>query len=144
MHFSMDVEDLSYASLTIALLKEYEKRAATDSARFLRWFLENIYRQDPQPLLKPKQDARVHRSIVGCAARGQDACTLRRNGPGAPSMVSYAPHTTSIAQLSHPSWRLRMLHQLRQPLIQPLNITTKQLRSQRHQATELSTPACTT
>jgi len=64
----MDVEDLSYASLTTALLKEYEKRAATDSARFLRWFLENIYRQDPQDAddacVDKKQDKGVDGILV--------------------------------------------------------------------------------
>lgn len=44
----MEFRELNYSHLTSALLKPYERRAATDSARFLRWFLENIYRQDSQ------------------------------------------------------------------------------------------------
>ncbi|MBG6154101.1 hypothetical protein IWQ52_001272 [Labrenzia sp. EL_159] len=64
----MEVGDLSYANLTTALLTQYEKRAATDSARFLRWFLENIYRQDLQDAddacVDKKQDKGVDGILV--------------------------------------------------------------------------------
>lgn len=64
----MKVSDLSYSTLTTDLLKLYEKRASTDSARFLRWFLENIYRQDPQDAddacVDKKQDKGVDGILV--------------------------------------------------------------------------------
>lgn len=64
----MELGDLSYGNLTKKLLKAYEKRAATDSARFLRWFLENIYRQDPQEAddacVDKKQDKGVDGILV--------------------------------------------------------------------------------
>ena len=64
----MELSDLSYSNLTNHLLSSYEKRAATDSARFLRWFLENIYRQDPQEAddacVDKKQDKGVDGILV--------------------------------------------------------------------------------
>lgn len=64
----MELSELSYAKLTSDLLKKYEKRAATDSARFLRWFLENIYRQDTQEAddacVDKKQDKGVDGILV--------------------------------------------------------------------------------
>tara|TARA_R100000687_G_scaffold77858_1_gene70661 strand:+ start:350 stop:2035 length:1686 start_codon:yes stop_codon:yes gene_type:complete len=64
----MIANDLSFDNLTADLLKAYEKRAATDSARFLRWFLENIYRQDSQEAddacVDKKQDKGVDGILV--------------------------------------------------------------------------------
>ncbi len=44
----MDIDDLKFAELTGRILKPYAKRAHTESLQFLKWFLENIFRQDPQ------------------------------------------------------------------------------------------------
>lgn len=44
----MNTDDLKFAKLTANVLPPYSKRAATESAQFLRWFLENIFRQDAQ------------------------------------------------------------------------------------------------
>jgi hypothetical protein len=44
----MIVEDLAFENLTKEILKPYSKRAPTESLQFLRWFLENIFRQDSQ------------------------------------------------------------------------------------------------
>lgn len=44
----MEVEELRFAELTSKHLKPYSKRAPTESLQFLRWILENIFRQDPQ------------------------------------------------------------------------------------------------
>ena len=64
----MNIKDLSYPNLTSEVLKPYEKRAATDSARFLRWFLEQIYRQDAQEAddacVDKKQDKGVDGILV--------------------------------------------------------------------------------
>lgn len=42
----MKSSELLYANLTQVLLQSYKERAPTDSARFLRWFLENIFRME--------------------------------------------------------------------------------------------------
>ena len=44
----MKIEDLTFSDLTSKLLRTYQKRASTESAQFLRWFLENIFRLDQQ------------------------------------------------------------------------------------------------
>lgn len=44
----MEARELNFQNLTKKLLKPYEKRAATASAQFLRWFLENIFRTEIQ------------------------------------------------------------------------------------------------
>ena len=44
----MEVKDLRFAELTSNYLKPYTKRAPTESQQFLKWILENIFRQDPQ------------------------------------------------------------------------------------------------
>lgn len=40
----MDANNLNYNSFSAKELKTYEKRAPDFSGRFIRWFLENIYR----------------------------------------------------------------------------------------------------
>lgn len=40
--------DLAFSNLTSKVLRTYQKRASTESTQFLRWFLENIFRLDPQ------------------------------------------------------------------------------------------------
>ncbi len=44
----MKIADLEFKNLAQNLLKPYKKRAATESAQFLRWFLENIFRLEIQ------------------------------------------------------------------------------------------------
>lgn len=44
----MKQSDLVYSKLDSNILKGYENRGSTLSKRFLRWFLENIFRIDPQ------------------------------------------------------------------------------------------------
>lgn len=44
----MQIKDLEFQNLAQNLLKPYQKRAATESAQFLRWFLENIFRLETQ------------------------------------------------------------------------------------------------
>jgi hypothetical protein len=44
----MQVDELEFQNLAQNLLKPYQKRAATVSSQFLRWFLENIFRLEAQ------------------------------------------------------------------------------------------------
>ena len=44
----MEATDLNYENLVGVLLRDYEVRAKTDSARFMRWYLENVWRLDVQ------------------------------------------------------------------------------------------------
>ena len=44
----MKVTELEFKNLTENLLKPYRKRSANNSAQFLRWFLENIFRTEVQ------------------------------------------------------------------------------------------------
>ncbi len=44
----MNLHELEYDHLVSTILQPYLQRANTDSARFMRWYLENIWRLDPQ------------------------------------------------------------------------------------------------
>lgn len=44
----MDIEELAFTNLAQHILKPYQKRAATESSQFLRWFLEHLFRLDLQ------------------------------------------------------------------------------------------------
>ncbi|KAB2671979.1 hypothetical protein F9K77_01125 [Ochrobactrum sp. LMG 5442] len=61
----MDVNDLSFVNLTSNILKRYQKRAPTESAQFLRWFLENIFRQDSQEADDACVDKKQDKGIDG-------------------------------------------------------------------------------
>lgn len=64
----MKTEELTFENLTKEKLKPYQKRASTESAQFLRWFLENIFRQDAQEAddacVDKKQDKGVDGILV--------------------------------------------------------------------------------
>lgn len=61
----MKPNDLAYANLTTTILAPYNKRASTDSAKFLRWFLENIFRQEKQQADDASVDAKHDKGIDG-------------------------------------------------------------------------------
>ena len=44
----MDATDLTYSKLESKVLKGYENRGSNLSKRFLRWFMENVFRIEPQ------------------------------------------------------------------------------------------------
>ena len=64
----MQVKDLEFHNLAQNLLKPYQKRAATESTQFLRWFLENIFRLEAQDAddawVDKKQDKGVDGILV--------------------------------------------------------------------------------
>ena len=64
----MQVNDLKFQNLAQNLLKPYQKRAATESTQFLRWFLENIFRLESQDAddacVDKKQDKGVDGILV--------------------------------------------------------------------------------
>ncbi|MDR3448888.1 MAG: AIPR family protein [Alphaproteobacteria bacterium] len=64
----MEIDDLKFQNLTTKHLKPYEKRASTESLQFLRWILENIFRQDSQEAddacVDQKQDKGVDGILV--------------------------------------------------------------------------------
>ena len=61
----MEINDLSFTNLTTNILKRYKKRAPTESAQFLRWFLENIFRQDSQEADDACVDKKQDKGIDG-------------------------------------------------------------------------------
>ena len=61
----MQVQDLEFQNLAQNLLKPYQKRAATTSAQFLRWFLENIFRLEPQDADDACVDKKQDKGIDG-------------------------------------------------------------------------------
>ena len=64
----MQADDLEFQNLAQNLLKPYQKRAATESTQFLRWFLENIFRLEAQDAddacVDKKQDKGVDGILV--------------------------------------------------------------------------------
>lgn len=64
----MQIADLEFQNLAQNLLKPYQKRAATESSQFLRWFLENIFRLEAQDAddacVDKKQDKGVDGVLV--------------------------------------------------------------------------------
>ncbi len=61
----MTPDDLEFGSLNKSYLKKYEKRAPDDSARFLRWCLENIFRLDQQDADDACVDGQQDKGIDG-------------------------------------------------------------------------------
>tara|TARA_R110002124_G_scaffold284368_1_gene461543 strand:- start:52072 stop:53772 length:1701 start_codon:yes stop_codon:yes gene_type:complete len=59
----MKPSDLQYQNFSEDHLKYYEHRAADFSGRFLRWFLENIFRLDPQDADDASVDAKHDKGI---------------------------------------------------------------------------------
>jgi len=64
----MKIEDLKFQNITQKYLKPYAKRSPTESAQFLKWFLENIFRLDAQDAddacVDQKQDKGVDALLV--------------------------------------------------------------------------------
>lgn len=64
----MQIKQLEFQNLAQNLLKPYQKRAATESTQFLRWFLENIFRLSAQDAddacVDKKQDKGVDGLLV--------------------------------------------------------------------------------
>lgn len=67
----MQINELEFQNLAQNLLKPYKKRSATESAQFLRWFLENIFRTEVQDAddacVDNKQDKGVDGILVNDA-----------------------------------------------------------------------------
>lgn len=61
----MEVADLAFEKLTSQTLQPYRGRAATESAQFLRWFLENIFRQDAQEADDASVDKKQDKGVDG-------------------------------------------------------------------------------
>lgn len=59
----MQSDDLCYTNLDPIVLKGYEKRGTDRSKRFLRWFLENIFRLEPQEADDAVIDAKQDKGI---------------------------------------------------------------------------------
>lgn len=61
----MTPQELGFENLTSQILKDYSKRAPDISGQFLRWFLENIFRLDPQDADDAAVDAKQDKGIDG-------------------------------------------------------------------------------
>lgn len=59
----MQADDLCFSKLDAIVLKGYEKRGTDLSKRFLRWFLENIFRLEPQEADDAVIDAKQDKGI---------------------------------------------------------------------------------
>ena len=61
----MQVEDLKYSNLTVDALATYKNRAKNESGQFLIWFLENIFRLDPQDADDACVDSTMDKGVDG-------------------------------------------------------------------------------
>ena len=61
----MKASDLQYANLQSRVLANYSDRAHTVSAQFLRWFMEEIFRLEPQDADDACVDSQLDKGIDG-------------------------------------------------------------------------------